>query len=161
MGRFVTWVGAAVIAAVLPGAANARKSAHGPRSSSFAPISRPIAKPSSPPTCRCRKVSRRCSGRCTKINAARSRSSAIAPPSWLPPTPPTTRPWTTRRRRRFFNEWQSIERDRSALRDKYVPRVRKVLPAQKAARYFQIENKMDAIVNLGLAADIPLVPAKK
>ena len=61
----------------------------------------------------------------------------------------------------FFNEWQSIERDRSALRDKYVPRVRKVLPAQKAARYFQIENKMDAIVNLGLAADIPLVPAKK
>jgi hypothetical protein len=61
----------------------------------------------------------------------------------------------------FFNEWQSIERDRSALRDKYVPRVRKVLPVPKAARYFQIENKMDAIVNIGLAADIPLVPAKK
>ena len=61
----------------------------------------------------------------------------------------------------FFNEWQSIERDRSALRDKFVPRFRKALPSQKAARYFQIENKLDAIVNLGLAAEIPLVPLKK
>lgn len=61
----------------------------------------------------------------------------------------------------FFNEWQSIERDRSALRDKFIPRFRKVLPSQKAARYFQIENKLDAIVNLGLAAEIPLVPLKK
>jgi hypothetical protein len=41
-----------------------------------------------------------------------------------------------------------------------VPRVRKVLPATKAARFFQIENKIDSIVNVTLASEIPLVPVK-
>jgi hypothetical protein len=36
-----------------------------------------------------------------------------------------------------------------------------VLPAQKAARFFQIENKLDAIVNVTLASEIPLIPLKK
>jgi hypothetical protein len=61
----------------------------------------------------------------------------------------------------FFNESLAIERDRLAVREKYVPRVRAVLPAQKAARFFQIENKLDAIVNVTLASEIPLVPVKK
>jgi hypothetical protein len=61
----------------------------------------------------------------------------------------------------FFNEWLAIERERSGIRDKYVPRFRGVLPGQKAARYFQIENKLDAIINLQLASEIPLVPAKR
>ena len=61
----------------------------------------------------------------------------------------------------FFNDLLAIERDRLALREKYVPRVRAVLPATKAARFFQIENKLDAIVNLSIASEIPLVPVKK
>jgi len=61
----------------------------------------------------------------------------------------------------FFREWMNIERSRIEVREKYVPLVRKVLPSQKAARYFQIENKIDAIVQLGLAMDIPLVPVKE
>lgn len=61
----------------------------------------------------------------------------------------------------FFNEQLAIDRDRLALREKYVPRVRKVLPATKAARFFQIENKLDAVVNVSLASEIPLVPIKK
>ena len=36
-----------------------------------------------------------------------------------------------------------------------------MLPAVKAARFFQIENKLDAIVNMALASEIPLVPVKK
>jgi hypothetical protein len=34
---------------------------------------------------------------------------------------------------------------------------RKLLPAAKVTRYFQIENKLDAVVNYDLAAAIPLV----
>ena len=61
----------------------------------------------------------------------------------------------------FFNEWLSIERERAAAREKHVPKIRAILPAMKAARFFQIENKLDAIVNLALASEIPLVPLKK
>jgi hypothetical protein len=42
------------------------------------------------------------------------------------------------------------------VRRKYLVKFEKVLPAVKVARFYQIENKLDAIVNLALAADIPL-----
>jgi hypothetical protein len=61
----------------------------------------------------------------------------------------------------FFSESLAIERDKVAVREKYVPRVKSVLSPQKAARFFQIENKLDAIVNVALASDIPLIPVKK
>lgn len=60
----------------------------------------------------------------------------------------------------FFGESLAIERQRLAVREKYVPRVRSVLPATKAARFFQIENKLDSLVNLSLTSEIPLVPVK-
>ena len=60
----------------------------------------------------------------------------------------------------FFNEQLAIDRARVTLREKYVPRVRKVLPSMKAARFFQIENKIDSIINVSLASEIPLVPIK-
>jgi hypothetical protein len=61
----------------------------------------------------------------------------------------------------FFKESLAIDRDKITVREKYVPKVRGVLPAIKAARFFQIENKLDAIINLTLASEIPLVPVKK
>jgi hypothetical protein len=61
----------------------------------------------------------------------------------------------------FFNDSLAIERDRLAVREKYVPRIKAVLPITKAARFFQIENKLDAIVNVTVASEIPLVPVKR
>jgi hypothetical protein len=61
----------------------------------------------------------------------------------------------------FFNDSLAIDRDRLALREKYVPRIRAVLPPSKAARFFQIENKLDAIVSVTLASEIPLVPINR
>ena len=61
----------------------------------------------------------------------------------------------------FFKELLAIERDKVTIREKYLPKVRAVLPAIKAARFLQIENKLDAIVNVTLASEIPLVPVKK
>ena len=60
----------------------------------------------------------------------------------------------------FFKDWLAIDRDRLAAREKYVPKVRAVLPAMKAVRFFQIENKLDAIVSVVLASEIPLTPVK-
>lgn len=50
-----------------------------------------------------------------------------------------------------------LEKERLALRTYYLPKFQKVLPAIKLARYYQIENKIQAILQYGLAANIPLV----
>jgi hypothetical protein len=43
------------------------------------------------------------------------------------------------------------------LMQSYQPRFRKVLPEVKVARYYQLENKTNAIFNYELAEGIPLV----
>ncbi|MCU0974997.1 MAG: hypothetical protein MUC71_01630 [Steroidobacteraceae bacterium] len=43
------------------------------------------------------------------------------------------------------------------VRKKYVKQARKLLPATKAARFYQIENKLDAIGDFVLADEIPLI----
>jgi hypothetical protein len=51
----------------------------------------------------------------------------------------------------------TLEKERLALRTFYLPRFQKVLPAIKVARYYQIENKIQAIMQYTLAANIPLM----
>jgi hypothetical protein len=46
-------------------------------------------------------------------------------------------------------------------RRKYLRRYKKVLPTTKVARFYQVENKLDAILNFNLAAQIPLVQDAK
>ena len=58
---------------------------------------------------------------------------------------------------KLLDEAIAIEKDRAALFATYRPKFSAVLPATKVARYYQIENKIDAIVNLEMAAGIPLV----
>jgi hypothetical protein len=43
------------------------------------------------------------------------------------------------------------------VRKKYLKEARKVLPATKAARFYQIENKLDAIGDFVIADEIPLM----
>ncbi len=58
---------------------------------------------------------------------------------------------------RILNDFVAIERDRVALLESYRPKFTAVLPALKVARYYQIENKVRAIVNYELAKGIPLM----
>jgi hypothetical protein len=58
---------------------------------------------------------------------------------------------------KLLNQFLALERDHVALLNAYVPRFRKVLPARKVARLYQIENKLRAIVNYELAREIPFV----
>ena len=43
-------------------------------------------------------------------------------------------------------------------RNAYIQKFKEIIPPKKAVRLFQVENKMDAIINFELAAQIPLVP---
>jgi hypothetical protein len=44
------------------------------------------------------------------------------------------------------------------IRRKYVSKFRKAIPDTKLARFYQVENKLDAITDFALARQIPLVP---
>jgi hypothetical protein len=53
-----------------------------------------------------------------------------------------------------------IESDRVAVRRSYLDEFAKVLPGRKLARFYQIENKMDAVIRYDLAATIPVLDEK-
>ena len=57
---------------------------------------------------------------------------------------------------RIMNEYLDIERARIAVKTEYVPRFGAAMPARKVARFFQIDNKLDAVMNADLARMIPL-----
>jgi hypothetical protein len=55
------------------------------------------------------------------------------------------------------NKYLALESERVKLLQTYVPKVSKAVGSKKAARYLQLENKINAIVRFELAANIPLV----
>src|SRR3989304_1982235 len=59
--------------------------------------------------------------------------------------------------KRLVGDYLAIEQDRIHLKQSYLPKLREVLPEKKVARYFQIENKIEAAVRYDLAEKIPLV----
>jgi G:T/U-mismatch repair DNA glycosylase len=59
--------------------------------------------------------------------------------------------------KRLMDEYLAIESARLKIRQAYVPRFRKVLGEKLVARYYQLENKVQAAVGYELAAEIPLV----
>jgi hypothetical protein len=59
--------------------------------------------------------------------------------------------------KKLMNDMIVIENDRLKLRRTYLPKFRKVLSEKKVARYYQLENKIHAVVMYELAKIIPLV----
>ena len=58
---------------------------------------------------------------------------------------------------RLANQVLAADRDQARLHEKHFKDLLKVLPARKAARYVQIENKIDAVMRYETAKAIPLV----
>ena len=58
----------------------------------------------------------------------------------------------------IIKEYFSIEEAPLKLRKRWWKKFSKILPARKAARYYQLENKLDAVVDVDLADQIPLIP---
>ncbi len=61
--------------------------------------------------------------------------------------------------RKLLDEYMTIETLGLKLRKDYLPKFRKVLSPVKTARYYQIENKIQAALYYELAQSIPLMKA--
>jgi hypothetical protein len=57
----------------------------------------------------------------------------------------------------LWNNTMAYQSELLKLNKTYYKKFKKILPAGKAALYFQVENKIGALVNAQLAAEIPLV----
>ena len=50
-----------------------------------------------------------------------------------------------------------LEEKKTDLKRKYFKKFQKVMPAAKAARFFQIENQLNMVLDLQVAASLPLI----
>jgi CRISPR/Cas system-associated protein endoribonuclease Cas2 len=64
---------------------------------------------------------------------------------------------TDEKAKKLTAEYVAIQKAEANLQASFVPKLSKVLPAKKVIRYLQIENKIRAVINYELAAEIPLV----
>lgn len=60
----------------------------------------------------------------------------------------------------YVRHWLEVDGQAQALRLKYVPTVSQVLPGKKAATFFQLDRRLNMIVDLQLFAQIPLAHLK-
>ena len=56
--------------------------------------------------------------------------------------------------KRFFQ----VEDETQALRQKYFTKFEKTLGAKRAAKFYQVDNRLTMIINIQLASEIPLIP---
>jgi len=59
--------------------------------------------------------------------------------------------------KKLLDDYLAVEAERVKLRTEYVKSFSETLPGRKVARFYQIENKMDAVLRYDLAATIPVV----
>jgi hypothetical protein len=64
---------------------------------------------------------------------------------------------TDEKAQKLIEELVAIDKTDGGLQASYVPKLSKVLPSKKIARYLQIESKIRAALQYELAANIPLV----
>jgi hypothetical protein len=57
---------------------------------------------------------------------------------------------------KLLGEFVAIEKERTRLKAKYLPKFKKAMPPRKVARFYQLENKMDVSILAELAEEIPL-----
>jgi hypothetical protein len=61
----------------------------------------------------------------------------------------------------YVRHWLEADGEAQALRLKYVPVVSQVLPGRKAATFFQLDRRLNMIVDLQLFSQIPLAHVKE
>ena len=57
----------------------------------------------------------------------------------------------------LLREVLDFQADRVKLRKSYVKKFNKAIPAKKTVRFFQIDSKLDTIIDFALASEIPLI----
>ena len=61
----------------------------------------------------------------------------------------------------LMESYLAAEAERIQVRRTYLAEFKKILPGRTVARFYQIENKMDAVLRYDLAATIPVVDEKR
>jgi len=61
----------------------------------------------------------------------------------------------------YVRNWLEADGQAQALRLKYVPVVSQVLPGRKAATFFQLDRRLNMIIDLQLFSQIPLAHTKE
>jgi hypothetical protein len=61
----------------------------------------------------------------------------------------------------YVRSWLEADGEAQALRLKYVPVVSQVLPGRKAATFFQLDRRLNMIIDLQLFSQIPLAHVKE
>jgi hypothetical protein len=61
----------------------------------------------------------------------------------------------------YVRHWLEVDGQAQALRLKYVPTVSQVLPGRKAATFFQLDRRLNMIIDLQLFGQIPLAHVKE
>jgi len=59
--------------------------------------------------------------------------------------------------RDLITHWLSADSDSTQVRTKYIPQFEKAIPAKKVATFYQIDRRLDLILNLKIASEVPLV----
>jgi hypothetical protein len=59
--------------------------------------------------------------------------------------------------KKLVGNYLALENDRLKLKQSFLPKFAKVLPYTKVMRYYQLENKINAVVSFDIASKIPLV----
>jgi hypothetical protein len=65
---------------------------------------------------------------------------------------------TDAKARQLLDQSIAIDESETRLKKSYVPKLAKVLPGRKVARYMQLENKVRALVRYEIAGEVPLAP---
>lgn len=63
---------------------------------------------------------------------------------------------TNKKAEEMLREWMSIKQEELKLKQKYLKKFKKAMPEKKVFRYFQIENKLDLIIDTEVSTQIPL-----
>jgi hypothetical protein len=58
---------------------------------------------------------------------------------------------------KIVDDYLTIDADRVKVKRSYVEEFARILPGRKVARFYQIENKMDAVLRFDLASTIPVI----
>ena len=61
----------------------------------------------------------------------------------------------------YVRHWLEVDGQAQALRLKYVPVVSQVLPGRKTATFFQLDRRLNMIIDLQLFSQIPLAHVKE
>ena len=61
---------------------------------------------------------------------------------------------------KLVEKYLDAEKDKASIRKKYLKKFKRVLPPKKVAIFYQVDNRIDALMRVGTAVQIPLVESK-